>query len=345
MSASVIYGYDSFKSGTSLTNLTNARWSVRNDSTPKFSLNATGGRFGGQSLQYNGTNNYNAWIQKAIANQATLYLHFPLWVDAIVSSYDQFIAGFLDGATLQVSLALTPGGVFRLYRSTGTVLATASVGPGIGTYHVMELKVTFSGSVGVYELRMDGVSIIGPTSSANTSGSGNAYANAYFLGPITGNNPQGTWQYEHIICADDYFNIYDKRFFTRLPNSASSTQWTPNASTNLSQIQEAQQDADTSYNSDSTVGHVDLFGLPATPSGLQNIFAIMTSAWARKDDAGVRSICNQVSSGGTGLDGTTDVLGTDYREFIDILYNDPHTSAAWTKSSADAMLQGYKLVA
>jgi hypothetical protein len=346
MSATTIYGFDSFKSGTSIADLLSARWSIKNDSNNYFSLQSTKGRFGGQSLQWNGGGQVG-FITKALgSNLSTLCLHFP-WYVTIAASQNNPICWFLDGTTQQITLRYNGStGTVSIVRGTGsgTVLATSTATLSALTWYVLELKVTFHGSAGVIELRANGTDIIASTGSLNTSNSGNAYANGYAIGGDGTNGGSGfEVQYEHVVCMDDF--IGDMRFFTRLPNGTSSTQWTPNASTNLSQIEESQEDGDSTYNASSTPGQVDLFSLPSTPSGLASPFAAMTSIWSRKDDAGTRQVSTQISSSGTALSGATDTLGTSYQEFIDIAYVDPHTSSAWTKSALDALLVGYKEIA
>src|SRR5208337_4812890 len=159
--------------------------------------------------------------------------------------------------------------------------------------------------------------IIASTGSLNTAPSGNAFANAVYCGQATTTSGGTNFasqvnDYEHFAIADDF--VGDKRFYTDLPIGAVSTAWTPNASTNLSRINESQQNGDTSYNSSSTPGQEDLFSYAASISGLTGIVAVMLSIWQRKDDAGTRQTKQRVKSSSTYGDGATVNLSSTYAE-------------------------------
>jgi len=110
-------------------------------------------------------------------------------------------------------------------------------------------------------------------------------------------------------------------------------------------VSEIPEDGDNSYNSDSTPGDVDLFGLANLPAGAQNIAAISEILFCRKDDAGTRTIQGEISSSGTTANSASLTLSTSY-QFLDFINEtDPHTSAAWTVPGANALLVGYKEIA
>lgn len=353
MAFSTIYGYDSFKAGTSIADLTlGHRWNTILTSS-QFTLQSVKGRFGGQSLQWVSTTSTGNLNKVLAAAHATLVLNFPLRVDSMISGTLRSLVQFLDGSTVQISLKLNADGTFSILRggSAGTVLATSSFAINTSIYYVMELKVTFAaGTGGTIELRCIGPgsngansAIIGPTGSLNTSASGNAQATGYRIGDDIGSGGAITVQYEHIACIDDF--VGDKRFYSRLPNADSSVIWTPNASTNISRVQEAQEDGDTTYNSSSTPGQIDLFAWPATITGLQGVLAVITSIWARKDDAGTRQVRTTIKQGGTVANGATVNLATTYVEQADIAYVDPVSGIAFVKSDVDSLLAGYEEVA
>lgn len=351
-----IYHSDSFKSGTSVSDLGLGRWTITN-TNGKATLQSAKGRFGGQSLQYSGFGNDSSGAQlvkAGLGNIATVCLHMPIRNDASTISGGA-LASFYDGSTQQVSLCLNPSGQIVVTRGgyNGTILATSSFALTASVYYVLEFKVTFHGSAGVIEVHCWGPGapssavIISSTGSLNTAPSGNAYFNKFALGPDGlgqgGGGPQYIVQFEHVVLIDTFQG--DKRFFTDLPNGTSSTQWTPNASTNLSRINEAQEDGDTTYNSSSTPGQIDLFTFAASIAGLQNIVAVIISIWYRKDDAGARQVSNWISSSGVTAAGTTVNPSTTYAEQLDQFYVDPNTSAAWLKTGVDAMAAGYREVA
>lgn len=104
-------------------------------------------------------------------------------------------------------------------------------------------------------------------------------------------------------------------------------------------------DGDDSYNSDSTPGDIDLFTLTSLPAGAQNIAAVDPIVYARKDDAGTRTITNHIKSGTTVVDGPNIALSTTYQYIDNIQQTDPNTSAAWTVTGVNNLLVGYKEIA
>lgn len=351
MSASALYGFDSFKSGTSIPDLTLGRWNSFYDPYSHISLQTGKGRFGGQSLQMAGfIGNAQNGFTKIIGNQTQLAIHMPFRYDGGLTS-NVALCWFADSGTEQIAVRHNvSNGLIEVVRGSsgsGTVLGS---GTAIlqGCYYVLELFIVFSATVGVVKMNLNGVSIVNLTGQ-NTSASGNAQANKYSIGQDGGSGASiygGTYQFEHIICTDDLFATWEKRIYQSLPTSDSSVSWTKSAgATNYGNVNEAQENGDTTYNVSSAPGQVDLFGFPATPSNLNTVFAVIAESWARKDDAGVRQISNHISSSGVTADGATDTLGSSYGEYLDYFYVDPNTSAAWTKAAVDAMLSGYKEIA
>ncbi len=353
---SVIYGYDSFKSGTTIADILSARWTSTGSQFSSMSFNSTAGRFGGQSLRFvlSGFGGWANYRKSGLSNNATMCLHFPFTTSAITNNQRYMLANFFDGTTEQLSLCVNTSGTLSVVRgdATGTVLATSAFVLSPSTYYVVEFKATFAtGTGGSIEVRINQTAIIGPTSSLNTSASTNAYANGYGVGHSSAhtlNNPATSAgniniDYEHVVCLDDF--VGDKRFYVDLPNGASSTAWTPNASTNLSRIQEAQQDGDSTYNSSSNPGDIDYFSYAAMAAGVTGIVAVITSIWARKDDAGTRSVRNKIKQSSTAANGATINVSSSYQELIDTFYTDPVSGIAFVKSDVDSLVTGYEEVA
>jgi hypothetical protein len=126
--------------------------------------------------------------------------------------------------------------------------------------------------------------------------------------------------------------------------NGNSTQWTPLASTNVSQIDETLVDNDTSYNLSSTVGQIDTFN-PKNLGTTTPIFAVQTVITARKDDVGARSISADIYDGSTDhINATVHGLLSSYQGFFDIYETDPSTSAQWTQAGFNARQFGYKMI-
>jgi hypothetical protein len=123
-----------------------------------------------------------------------------------------------------------------------------------------------------------------------------------------------------------------------------SVQWTPLASTNVSQIDETLVDNDTSYNLSATVGQIDTFN-PKNLGTTTPILAVQTVITARKDDVGARSISADIYDGSTDhINATAHGLLSSYTGFFDIYETDPSTSAQWTQAGFNARQFGYKMI-
>lgn len=109
-------------------------------------------------------------------------------------------------------------------------------------------------------------------------------------------------------------------------------------------VAESPADGDSSYNSSSTVGQIDLFGITSLPGTASNIVAVDNILYARKDDAGTRTIEGVIKSGGTSVTGPNLALSTSYQFVDQIQQTDPNTSAAWTPTGVNAATIGYEEV-
>jgi hypothetical protein len=112
-------------------------------------------------------------------------------------------------------------------------------------------------------------------------------------------------------------------------------------SSNATVVSEAQQDALTSYVYDSTVGHNDLYTLPALAAGPTSVVAVTTIGYMQKSDAGTRNAAVQLKSGSTTVQSTSTALSSSGWSWLwrtDL--TDPNTSAAWTPSAVDSLQIG-----
>lgn len=105
---------------------------------------------------------------------------------------------------------------------------------------------------------------------------------------------------------------------------------------------------DYSYNSDSTVGHTDLFGFPALPGGATTVHTVGLWGWCERSDAGARTvdlIVHSVSTTGTGSDPGQAPGATTYGWLSSYNKTDPNGSIAWTPANVNASTAGYDVAA
>ena len=218
----------------------------------------------------------------------------------------------------------------------------------ISSWHYIEFKCVVNGAASTLEMRLDGPVVFGPTvcdcgSTAigmvlwqvNSAGGGNnsfASVDDIYCNDTTGAAPQTGF-------------LGDTRVETIFPAGAgNSTQWTPLASTNWSQVDEQTPDDDTSYVYSNTIGRIDTYDCTALSVNTTLVYGLQTNLYARKDEAGLRQIAAVVRHSGTNYFDTTYTLSTGYTWTGDIRQQDP-LGTDWTSTTVDAAEFGEKVIA
>lgn len=173
----------------------------------------------------------------------------------------------------------------------GTILGTHTVPLVEDEWHYIELKVTIDNTVGAVELRINGPDsntlILSSVDTQNGAtpdigwvaiGNGTVAASPYY------------WQYDDLYILDDQGSklndfLGDTRVQLLLPASnGSQNDMTPLSGSNYQNVDEADPDDDTSYNSSPTPGDRDLYNI--TNVFPEDVHAVALNIRARKDQAG-----------------------------------------------------------
>lgn len=255
---------------------------------------------------------------------------------------------FFDGATAQCGVSVNTSGKLIVWRgSNATVLGTGSTTLLTSSIYFLEVElIVGTGTAGQINVYLNGVSEIA-TGGVNTQNSGNAQITAFQIN--SPGNTSGAYTHDDLYILDSSGSAPYNTFLgiitveTDYPTSANSTTWTPNASTNVSRIQDTTSDGDTTYNSTATSTNADTFLHGALTNTPVTIFGVSVTAVARKEDVSNLNIKTQLISGVTTQDGASSALGTGYRGYRDTYINDPNTTIAWTTAAANASAIGYKL--
>lgn len=110
-------------------------------------------------------------------------------------------------------------------------------------------------------------------------------------------------------------------------------------------VNEAQQDATTSYVYDSTPGHADLYNIAAITATPVATIAVTTRGFMEKSDAGTRTAAMQLKSGGVTVAAPTLTLATGWLWTWRMDLTDPNTGAAWTAAAVNNVNIGPVVVA
>lgn len=306
----------------------------------------TGGRFGTGAF--------------AVTNGDGLELSLACGVEASVGfvaritnapASGQVLLRCMEGSTVHVDLRLNASKHLIATRN-GTALAGAEGTTVIAQNidYVIQFRTKLHDSTGTVELWVDDVQQFA-LGTLDTRNAGTPLLN-YFA--WAGSGATINMQVSEIYVNDTAGAVNNGiagsyRIYCRRPTGAGNyADWTPSASTNVSNVDDAQgNDGDGTYNSDSTAGHRDSFQFGAVPWTSGTIASICHRLVARKDDAGVRSIAPMQRQSGADQDGTTQVVTTAYAGYRQILETNPSTSAAYTTAEMRATSPefGYKEVA
>lgn len=364
MSVTFLESFDNY-----LTNATAVlgKWQSIQDTIGALAIVPGAGRNGSAALRVNTNGSVALPVIEFLSRSFTATTRMIAGVAIKITQFDVAnewgIFSFMDGLTNQVTLTIDVHGFARLRRGAaynGTVLATsaAPVVAATGVYYYLELDVTFSTTVGIYTLRSNGVQVF-TGSNVNTAQSGNASANGINLGaigPSAGNFPS---PWNTIGFVDDMYVIDptvgahntaflgDTRVFAGFPIANGDTNnFTPQPNqANYLNVNQVEQDGDTTYNFDSNATDIDLYQHTATPASTGTIFAAQLCQVSRKDDAAARSTANILKSAGSFATGATQALSQSYAWFLDIVEVDPATTNPFTKAAIDLAQIGVKVAA
>jgi hypothetical protein len=103
--------------------------------------------------------------------------------------------------------------------------------------------------------------------------------------------------------------------------------------------------ANTSYVTDTTVGHEDVYNFPNLSAIPASIYAVAVKAYCARSDSGARTVSLRMSSGGTDGGGslTGQTPGTTYAWLGSNFATDPNGSIAWTGTALNAATTGFKI--
>ena len=329
-----LLGFDGFDYFSSTATVAAAQLAGRGW-TPGGSHTRTTGRFGGFAVN-SGSPQFN------FPNNATVIVGAACFA---ASSPLVTVVTLGDAGSPQAGWGVTAGGKFMIFRlSAANILGTGTLPVPINSWFYVELKMTIHNTAGTAELRVNGsptpdISLTG----LNTRSTANNFANDvwfnaanfpiddfYALDPTTGAAPYNDF-------------LGDVRIQTLFASAAgSSTQWTPLSTTNFSNVDDAGLDGDTTYNSSTTAGQIDLFAC-ADLTGTPVVLGVQAFVDARKDDAGLRQVRTKLKSGAVTSNGATATLNSsNYANYADRYLTDPNTSAAWTVAAVNALEVGYE---
>ena len=222
------------------------------------------------------------------------------------------------------------------------ILATADLSATIPGDTYIEIDVTFHNSAGIVKIWVNGVLACNET-GLDTIGPG-------WIGAPTGALSHITFDGDHIYnylgigngLTDIYIDSDTQHGDVKIETKActvagSESDWTPAASTNISQVDEIPADEDTTYVNSAVNGDRDAYKCAAM-TGIGEIKGIVHQVRIRKEDAndGQIKIGAQISgSEDQGSDQATG--GTSYENVVEIFETNPATGVAFLESELTSL--------
>lgn len=300
-------------------------------------ISAGTGRSGGNSLR--GSSNGQSVTKNIGSNQGTFYIAFGLQLNSLAVSGSPTIYNFNDAGTIQDQLRVLSDGTIQALRAGSVSLGTSSPGAIVaGAYQHVEVLITISATVGVFQVWVNSVSVLNLTgintkNTANTTGS-------QFQFFVPGNI---TIDFCDIVWSTTRIN--DVRVETLVPTGAGNySQFTPSTGNNWQNVDEVPPNDDTDFNSTSTVGNIDSFTHAALSGAPVSISAVIVNVRARDTTTGAASLAPFIRSSTTDSPGTAVTLNTSYQDFQSVYLTDPATGIAWLPAAVNAAEFGYKRI-
>jgi hypothetical protein len=305
------------------------------------------GRRGTSGIYWSGSGTNVAWWYKSgLPQRSTFVFGFAYYLTSILST--AFFVGGRYAATDQIGIQLNSDRSVSAMRGGwgGTAIETSAVNVvPLGKWCFIEMKATIDNSAGAYEIRVDGVDVVSGTGAdtqqhASVSTAGTIYVYHRYS---TMKMDDFYWLDTNGSIANDFLG--DIRVDPRYPDGAgASTDWTPSAGANYQCVDETQPNDDTDYVSETTAGDHDTYTFDDLDSTSGSVFGVQQLIYARKDDAGSRSLKTVCRSGTTDYhNSNTHIMSDTYDYYMDILEEDPDTSSQWTISGVNSAEFGQEL--
>lgn len=269
------------------------------------------------------------------ANEDVVIVGFAIYIDALPSvGIYAYLYDFLDSGTVQVRFKISSDGHIIAYRGTGTtVLGTSTLVLSEDTWHYVELKVTFSQTVGTLDVHIDESSAMAEVGK-DTCSSVNEWCNAVTLGSSISAKFDDYYICNNAGAVNNDF-VGDCKIECLFPTANGATQDWP-ISPNTGEV--AYQDVDdTVPDDDATFIYDDAVYLPdistfvmsdlSTTSGI--VKATQVNIIARKDDSAVVTCNATIRQGGSDYHGASVNLSSSYENKLTIFEEDPDTGAQW----------------
>jgi hypothetical protein len=326
-------GFDTYASVT--TDMIAAGWT----SATIGSISSSGRFAGSRCVDIGASNNFLRYPFPASSD--TITVGFAIKYTNNPSATGDDVALLENAGATIVRIGIDLNGALRIGRGDFTTNLISQSANSLlikNNWHFLEVEIVRNASTGQVRAWIDGAQVINDTGK-NTGASA--------LTTLAFRRGLDSTLYDDFYYGDAATDhLGDCRVETLCPNAdTAQADWTQSTGgTHFGVVDEQPQNGDTDYVSDATVGHKDLYDCTNMGSTPSTVHAVMTEMVARKDDATVRAVRNNLKSGATTGNGATRTLSTSYAFYKDLYLTDPNTAAAWTAANVNAAQVGPEVV-
>lgn len=225
-----------------------------------------------------------------------------------------------------------------LVRRNVTTLATYAPVISNLVYHYFEFQSTIHDTLGSYELRMDGMTILS-ASSVDTRNGGSGYADRiHFSGGInSGDGAVFAYACDDIYMLDSVDSgvggmpnntfLGDVKVSALFPNGNGNSSLMlgsdGNSVNNYLLVDETSPNGDTDYVESATVSNKDTYAYTDLTTTTGSIYGVQILPYVRKTDAGTRKIASIARLSATEVDSADRTLNSGYAYFPDVRETKP----------------------
>jgi hypothetical protein len=252
----------------------------------------------------------------------------------------------------------TAGGISICKFTSGSAISTQFGNSSSGimvanTWYQVQVYVKRHATAGIIIVKVDGTTVISLSGlNTGTSDIGQIMiAHGNFNASSNADRWANLWIFNTLGTHSNGFPTGRMKVQPLLPAADGTyTDWTPNSgSTHYTQVDEAQADDDTAYNSTVTAGNKDSYGIDAISGSPAQIHGVIVTAIARKTDVNSKNYQVFSKSGATETYSSDIAAALTYASSTangaDALLHtdDPNTSAQWAQTNLNAIEIGAKV--
>lgn len=333
-------GGDRFTSGAWPTLLAKKGWVQIHNTGDSQGAELVAGRMDGRCFVYatgtGGLHHRNQTYKVLPATLTELAFGVAINVSSFVGAAD-LVALQTSGGGLVLSIVPTVGGNIVVRGPSGTGILTGSTVIATLNWHYVEVYLKIVGTTWTVSTRVDGVTDIPPTSLTVSSTSVRQIA---LIGDRNVMPDSTEYKFDDLYVTDasspNALLLGDSHVRTIYPIAdGAHTGLTPNAgTTHWTQVDETSPDDDGTYVGSDVVGNRDSYDYQTLLPGA-DVKGVQVNLYARKTDAGTRTVAPVVRSAGTSYVGAAQPLSTSYIDRTAIYDIDP-ADGAWTIASVNA---------